>query len=880
MKINDIYSWIDAGDPVLTPNRRLARRLRLETAQRRLAAGSGAWATPQVMTWSAWLRRTWNDPATGVRPALLSATQAATLWEEAVAGDREALLLPGGAAATAAEAWALLHAWRLDLDHPAFDVDADGRAFRRWATAYRARCARDGWIDDARLPDRLAAEFAAGRLPLPTRLVLHAFDEPTPQQQALLDALVAAGVETVHCAPSPRGAEPVRTVLPTFADELHHAASWARAALLAEPGLRVGIVVPDLAASRARVVHTLDVVLAPSRLRVDGPEAPRPYEVSLGVPLADAPAVDAALRLLALCLPGPLPFAEVSLLLRSPHLAGAVAEADARARAELALREVGRADWHLEAVLHQAGRHAPGFAQALAAMRDALDLAPRGDGPRRTPGEWTARLGVALDAAGWPGDGPLDSAGHQAVAAFHELLADLARLDAVGGPRPFPVLLAELGRAARERVFQPAGGGAPVEVLGLLEASGQTFDRLWVCGLDEAAWPPPARPNPLLPVHLRRAHGLPHASPEREAAVAARLTRNFAAAADAVVFSHAARDGDAELAPSPLTASLPELPASTLVPTLAPRAVDLAGSVQAERYVDAYAPPVPAGTLGGGSARVADQSACPFRAFARHRLGVEPLGPPPRGLDALTRGRLVHAVLQTLWRDEGVAIARLEPARRHARVTLACARALDAVEAQLGDRPRLRRIEQDRLVDLVEAWLDVDAALPPGREAEVEKGVEHRFGDHVLRLRPDRVDRLPDGRVAVVDYKTARTLRPGDWDAPRPAAPQFPLYAAALGPERVAALAFARVHVEGCRYVGLATGDGMLPGVVATGEASERIAAAAAAATSLLDEHLGGRAAVDPQPGACTFCGLEPLCRVHELDTADEVDHAEEGDDG
>jgi len=42
---------------------------------------------------------------------------------------------------------------------------------------------------------------------------------------------------------------------------------------------------------------------------------------------------------------------------------------------------------------------------------------------------------------------------------------------------------------------------------------------------------------------------------------------------------------------------------------------------------------------------VKDQAACPFRAFAAHRLGAEGLQFPHTGLDALERGTLVHRVL-------------------------------------------------------------------------------------------------------------------------------------------------------------------------------------------------------------------------------------------
>ena len=862
---NELIDLIDAGWTVLTPNRRLARSVRETVAEQHLAAGRLAWETPEILTWAGWLRRAWNEPRLGSRPALLTPTQAAALWERVIDEAGAVLLLPAGAATTAAEAWALLHGWRLDLGHPAFSEDGDGRAFRAWAAAYASACDAGGWIDEARLPDALAARIADGHLPAPERLALYAFDELSPQQQALLDAVSAGGGEVLRVGPEARTGQVCCTALTTLDDELLAAASWAREALARDPGQRIGLVVPDLAAVRGRVERALDTALAPGRMRLDGLADARPFELSLGGALAATPPVHAALELLALLTPGPQPFTRLSGLLRSPFLGAAAAEADARAAAELRLRDGGRAEWSLDAALAVVAGRAPLLVARVDAARRALDPGRAPDGPPRRPGDWATRIGAALEAAGWPGDAPLDSVAYQAVDAFRELLADLGRLDAVAAPERAARMLARLARLARERVFQPAGGGAGVAALGLLEAAGQRFDRLWVCGLDDAAWPPPARPNPFLPARLRKLHDLPRATPEREAAVAARLTAGFAAAADEVVFSHAQRDGDTELAPSPLLRGYASVAPETLLAWPVPRVAGRLADAALERFTDDRAAPLPGGLLPGGTRRVTDQSACPFRAFAHHRLHAEPLGTPPRGLDAMTRGSLVHDVLQALWEAHGAGIAREPDARRRDLVTLACARAIDR-KAGLGDRPKLRAIEQARLVTLVEMWLEVDRALSPGRRSEVEKQLVHHVGDHAVQLRIDRLDTLDDGRLAVVDYKTGQRPPYRDWGESRPREPQLPLYAAALGPERIAALAFGKVHVEGCAYQGLAATDDVLPGLRAQDHAAATFVDAAATAEALLRDHAGGNAAVDPADGACDYCGLEALCRIHEID--------------
>ena len=56
----------------------------------------------------------------------------------------------------------------------------------------------------------------------------------------------------------------------------------------------------------------------------------------------------------------------------------------------------------------------------------------------------------------------------------------------------------------------------------------------------------------------------------------------------------------------------------------------------------------PDGIVQGGSGMLQDQLECPFRAFARHRLGVRQEREPSEFPDALERGIVLHSVMQRL----------------------------------------------------------------------------------------------------------------------------------------------------------------------------------------------------------------------------------------
>ena len=68
-----------------------------------------------------------------------------------------------------------------------------------------------------------------------------------------------------------------------------------------------------------------------------------------------------------------------------------------------------------------------------------------------------------------------------------------------------------------------------------------------------------------------------------------------------------------------------------------------------ETFVDTTAPPITGLYADGGADLFRDQSQCPFRAFARHRLHSRELAEADIGLDAAQRGTLLHQLMEKIW---------------------------------------------------------------------------------------------------------------------------------------------------------------------------------------------------------------------------------------
>jgi probable DNA repair protein len=503
--------------------------------------------------------------------------------------------------------------------------------------------------------------------------------------------------------------------------------------------------------------------------------------------------------------------------------------------------------------------------------------------PRSQPaGAWARAFHDALQALGWPGERPLDSAEHQAREKWQELLETLATLERVLPPLAWGDALARLGALAADTAFQPQSPPAPVQVLGLLESGGLSFARLWVLGLDDEAWPPPARPNPFLPLALQRRLDLPNASAAQALDFARRHTQRLRQAAPVAVFSHALSRGDTPLRASPLVADLPlAAPGSLPLSSLARPAerVQAAGGLRPGE--DNAAPPLTGTASGapasGGTGIFKDMAACPFRAFAKHRLRAEALEQPVPGLGPDRRGQLAHRALEFLWRALGGHAALLALTPEQAR-TLAD----ETAAAAIGDcerrwrrdlSPALAALERQRLAALLLETLEVERGRAPFRVAAREEEREATLGGVTVRMRIDRMDELPGGGLLLLDYKTgAADVR--SWFGPRPDEPQLPLYALAAG-ERVSGLAFFAVKRGNTGFRGLAESPDAFPGAKEFAGYEAKDAPAFAGRAEVFAswrgalEDLGrrfaaGDARVDPKDPrqTCRYCELGALCRI------------------
>lgn len=895
ISLPETWAKLEESGVLLTVNSRSARSLYFHHARSQSATGACVFETPQIFPLIAWLEQLFAEviftrhvQKTTPAPVLLTPEQELLLWEEIIlqSGRTAGLLRLKETAGLASQAWDLARAHRIDCNElKNWDV-LDYQAFGEWSQEFEKRVRGNGWLDRVGLADFVAKGILHKEIPVPKWGVLAGFDDYTPQELDLFKALDSAGCHLVVLHFPGHESQAYRLGCVDAQEEMRQAALWAKRALQEKPGTRVGVIVSDLAGKKDELTRVFQKILHPEQATLVRAARSRVFNVSLGQSLSEYPVVRAGLSSLRLCF-DPMPFPLVSQFLRSSFFKGGEWEAEGRCRVENRLRK-SRERFVTQRFLlklmqpepdHQGDTAAfcPELRTGFEKFVDLSSTCPL----RQSLAGWAQTFNNLLQVLGWPGERSLNSEEYQCVSAWFKGLQRFAALDPMGRDYEFGAALSHLEHLLASSVFQPEQEEAPIQILGQLEAAAEAFDQLWIMGLTDETWPPPARPHPFLPVALQQRLELPHSSAKRELSYCESVFKRLLEAAPRVIVSYPEWDQDRKLFPSPMIAGLPGREGWDRLAVRQDRFWRLIyDSREIESYSDERGLCLLDGTqVRGGAGVLKTQSLCPFQAFARYRLGAEEPEEPIAGLGPPERGTLVHAGLEFFWEQVKTQerLLDLEDSALETVVAQAVAKALNRMQAELAQTftHHFTGIETDRLQKLLMEWLQQEKARSPFTVIGNEEQRNIEINGLWFRIVVDRIDRLEDGNILVVDYKTGQ-YQVKDWLGERPAEPQVPFYS--LVEEREpAGVYFGLVRKGGCRYIGIGEDDGLIPGTI--GFVESDLAKEYGSWKGLLAfwkkqleglalEFKQGLARVDPlsKQKSCRYCRLQPLCRIYALE--------------
>jgi ATP-dependent helicase/nuclease subunit B len=764
-----------------------------------------------------------------------------------------------------------LQQWNLKLAAVTQVADENTHLFAVWAKAFCQLCQQQHWLEPARLPTELTLLLTSKLFFLPQRIFLAGFDLLTPQQQQLLNALQPyVQIEPLPSVPqlTPHVS---RLGLLDTEQEIYSMATWAYQTWQSNPALQIGCIVPELNPLRNSVKRIFTEIFAPHTLLPGQPKIDLPYNISAGKWLIDYPLVHDALQALR------LNFQEVDItalseLLRSPFLGGGFQEAEARAVLDLELRRtllqprLTLRDTFALAQQNSTAHYCPLWVAQAREFLQVNKQVPK----KQLPSQWAENFQQQLRCLGWPGDRVLDSEEYQVEQRWQRILSEFTRLDELVGQVNMQTALQHLQQLASEELFQPETPVTTVQILGHFEATGLTFDRLWVMGISDRSWPPVLAPNPLLPMALQRRFNMPKANMEQELQFYQRLTQRFTESASQVIYSYAQQTDGCTLQPSPLIIDYPAINSETLDLQLKFPAHAIFAQRAIESWYDDTAPTVtPFEKIKGGAEILKNQAACPFRAFANSRLHAHAIPTPQYGLDHQQRGQLVHASLMNVW----------QKLQNHAQLQSLTENELNeivnnAVSAALQQLTKKHpytlaahyyKLESQRLQQLLQEWLNLEKQRAPFQVLAHEQAQEVLLAGLAMRLRLDRIDELADGSQVIIDYKTGQDISVNDWFDQRPKEPQLPLYVI-INSDKVRGLLFAQVRAGKMQFKGITESTQQIVNKHVETRQDWPILVENWRNTlqQLARDFYNGKAQVDPkeQQQTCQHCNLQILCRV------------------
>jgi len=835
------------GAIVITPNNRLSKQLLEESYK---YSGKKVCEKPLCFPYQSFINHLMisikhNLPTTK-HPISLTPLQQRHLWRNAM--DQHPVINEG-LLDSFHESWVRCQNWGIDLTHELFQQTSATQLFQQAAQKFQNQLIKYNALAAGQHVDYILTHIK--NLKLPTKLIWVAFDDITPQQNKLQQAFADYGCRSIQHEPIAGEQDSWQYAANDEQEESEQLINWLTDKLNSGHSY-IGIVVPDLQSK----AHSLQ--------RFFKRHLPQyPVNFSLGLALAKQPLVAHALCWLELDCINLTPH-QIRLILHSPYLGGSKLEFHQRAKLMQSPQTFQENNMPFSLVLSRFKHSVPELYALLGSIKPYPESA--------SPAAWAECFKERLRGLGFPGEYAQNSATYQCFQRWMALFDELMPLTFLTPSITMHKALDAINALSQNTIFQPQMlQKTAVHVLGLLEASGCTFDSVWISGLTDHCLPQKTHLSPFIPIEIQRKYKMPHALPEREYALAQSLLERLQKNSSHCVMSYPRFIGELPQLPSPLITHLPTF--------LTTPSLKLTSKKNLIEYKEDYLLPFTnQHTLSGGISLLSRQAKCPFMAFAAHRLHARTLQDISIGLSLSERGQLIHKVMEQAWtqlksHDQLILYSRdnLEELIRPV-IT-------DALDIFLKHRPEsfnglINQIEHARIMQITLNALDFEKKRPPFIIDALEQSFTLKLSDLELTVRIDRMDRLVQSSTkeqkTIVDYKTTLPAHK-PWQEDRLEDPQLPLYAL-LDPD-INTVMFMQLNTTGIAVSGLSACESNITGIlgVKKDRSWKDYQQQWHDQLSLLaEEFKHGKCAPKPmKPSTCASCDYKSLCRVDPLKLSD-----------
>lgn len=816
---------------VLTPNQRLSKIAQQRYDQEKLTEHKTAWASLQAMPFQSFalnLSQTLMKKTLLPPRLLLNAHQIDVIWQNLINHSTDSDSLAHFSSA-AIKAWQLSHEWGVNIQSSDFlqtDVTA---IWQQWAIRFQEWMQENQWIDSQTLLHQVVIYLKKTRNLsfLPPKIILLGFTDFTPFEQNFLTVL--RNNHQVIITEMDFSITPDFSAKKSFHDEEAEFEAMAQWAYEQSQIGSVACVIPQLASVKDKVAAVFGRYVENKTL----------INISLGNNLCGYPLIRAAITGLKL-LEENLSIETISDFLLSPFYQKSFSDISNRSILDVKLKSQLQPVTNKNNLFNILGNH-----KIKVFFEKTINTQIT-----KTYREWVELFQEHLNFLGWPGERVLSSEEFQLMAHWDTLLENVASLSIVTEKITFQKALRKLTAVAHQSLFQPKRSPeAKIDILGTLEAAGLPFDFMWLAGMQENAWPSKGMPNPFLPLFLQRKLNMPHSSSEQNFNFCERITKQLLSSANKIMVTYPNVYQDNPVRPSVFIQAVADIEENIILPIfpkIAEKSKKLT-TINCEIIEDHQAPPLNTeNSKHYGSEIFKDQAACPFRAYAKHRLKAKKIELPQLGFKAITRGNLVHKILEDFFKFINNHQKLCETADWDIAVTInnSIHQVLD--KDQHNHKNIFSIVEKKRLEQLLLSWIEKEKCREPFTVIATEETLKVHFGKIPLHLRIDRIDKIGEDQYFIIDYKTGKI----NFNSHHPMdEPQLPLYCVVSS-----------LDVDSIAFAQLRMGDAKLKTFPQQKSIWEK------SLLEIADDFIQGNALVKPKYGqeTCRYCDLSSLCRIKE----------------
>ncbi len=840
---------------ILTPNKRLSKHLQKQFCKAMSSQNHSTWYSKKILPLNAWLINCWQECSD--QRILLSPYQEKLILQKVITetlGESFCSLTEN-----AIEFHNLINNWQISDILSYKNKTEDIIVFQSIYKKFCNYCKNKGLVTISEIPTIIIPYLSTYNF---SEIIFAGFHEYSPQLQLLIDTIKSTGCKTHEIDPNNyKNSKQSLLGIGNLNQEITISATWAKQLINNDPKRRVGIIVPNLMELRYKIDQIFTEIFVDTKN----------INISAGTPLNTIPIVNLALALLSLN--EPFDLKTISSILTSPYLCGSKFEKSERFSFHYQLQQLATTHLTLKNIEALAKIHNKDISLLFNALKKWRELQPNIVNKILHASDWAHVFTKILKVFGWPGENNLTNIETIAVHHFTKLLQGvITNSSPIIDKMPYKKAVQTIREFTVAHILQsgPENDDAPVQIIGTLEAIGINFDYLWIMGVDEENWPRIPKPNPFIPITIQKKLSLPHSSVERELHFCKTLIERYKRSAKEIVFSYVKQCEDRTVAPSSLLIDIPDITIQDL--NLAKNQSSLEKiycSKLLEKRTDDCAPPLAPNEIIQAPSRLVElQSLCPFRAFVEFRLKTKEFKKPNVGISKIDRGITIHSILEEFWQktknhknlctlsEEGLQKTILECTEKHL--------------AKLNLPTPLHELEKKHLLPLLTKLFLIEKERHPFTVIATEKPVEIKLSTIPLKLRIDRIDRLNDDKILLLDYKTGKKLPSTfDWFKPRPENIQLLLYS--LTTDAIEGLALMQINAEATKFKNIGLAE--ITASLHTNDIASHFKNGITwhellkywrdILTKIATEFAIGHAAVTPaSPQACQQCNFDPICRI------------------